>query len=408
MNIGIVTTWFERGAAYVSKQFEEALEKEHSVFIFARGEEYAIGDHNWDRENVYWSQKIESPLSGYIDKNEFVAWIERNSIDIILFNEQRFWDPIYWCAEIGVKSVAYVDYYTEQTLPLFDMYDLVICNTHKHYQAMNKVVASNKLRYIPWGTDVELYSNVIANLVDYKCLTFFHSAGYNPFRKGTDILIEAFYKMHTKAPSKLIVHTQIDIASTFPHLSKVISELESIDKLQIISKTVSAPGLYHLGDVYVYPSRLDGLGLTVAEACSSGLALIVTNDGPMNEFVSEKYGRVIDVENYEERADGYYWPQAIVSRESLSNIMLELSLDLKSVKKMKLKAREAAVNNYNWKTNVSDLSQLFKSMREIKVSIREKEELIKKARIINDKKYPFIHSAHCFYSLLKRIKNVLK
>jgi hypothetical protein len=33
-NIGIVTTWFERGAAYVSKQFKDSLEKNGAkVFI---------------------------------------------------------------------------------------------------------------------------------------------------------------------------------------------------------------------------------------------------------------------------------------------------------------------------------------------------------------------------------------
>ena len=37
MHIGIVTTWFERGAAYVSRQYRDALAGQHTVFIFARG-----------------------------------------------------------------------------------------------------------------------------------------------------------------------------------------------------------------------------------------------------------------------------------------------------------------------------------------------------------------------------------
>lgn len=42
MNVGIVTTWFERGAAYVSRQYLEALRSDsnNSVYIYARG-----GDH---------------------------------------------------------------------------------------------------------------------------------------------------------------------------------------------------------------------------------------------------------------------------------------------------------------------------------------------------------------------------
>lgn len=38
MNIGIVTTWFERGAAYVSRQYLEALRSDsnNSVYIYMR------------------------------------------------------------------------------------------------------------------------------------------------------------------------------------------------------------------------------------------------------------------------------------------------------------------------------------------------------------------------------------
>lgn len=56
MNIGIVTTWFERGAAYVSKAYFESLNNdENNIFIFARGgESYAKGDPKWDNEYVTW------------------------------------------------------------------------------------------------------------------------------------------------------------------------------------------------------------------------------------------------------------------------------------------------------------------------------------------------------------------
>ena len=67
MNIGIVTVWFERGAAYVSRQFEEILAEKHRVFIYARGGEmYAKGDPNWDHANVTWGKRINSPFVGTV------------------------------------------------------------------------------------------------------------------------------------------------------------------------------------------------------------------------------------------------------------------------------------------------------------------------------------------------------
>jgi len=35
--VGIVTTWFERGAAYVSRAYREALQERFDVVIYARG-----------------------------------------------------------------------------------------------------------------------------------------------------------------------------------------------------------------------------------------------------------------------------------------------------------------------------------------------------------------------------------
>ena len=67
-------------------------------------------------------------------------------------------------------------------------------------------------------------------------------------------------------------------------------------RIEFIEKTVSAPGLYFRGDVYLYPTRLEGIGLTICEALASGLPVITTNDAPMNEFVIDgETGYLVDV-----------------------------------------------------------------------------------------------------------------
>ena len=72
MNIGIISTWFDRGAAFVSKAYMDVLSQEHQVFIYARGgEQYAKGDPNWDFENVTWGSKVQGKPYLYIDWDEF-------------------------------------------------------------------------------------------------------------------------------------------------------------------------------------------------------------------------------------------------------------------------------------------------------------------------------------------------
>jgi len=360
MNIGIVTTWFERGAAYVSRQFMDVLQKTDNVFIYARGgEDYAIGNSYWDLENVTWGKrsKIKSSIFGstYMSKSDFIKWVSKNKIEAVLFNEQRYFQPLLWCKELGVKSIAYIDYYTEDTIPLFDAYDCVICNTKRHHFAFRN---HHNAQYLRWGTNISLYK---PSGEVHDTLTFFHSAGMAPFRKGTDILLEAYYKVKNRKDSKLIIHSQASLVDCFPSLSQVISEMLEDGTLEIVEKTVSAPGLYSMGDVYIYPSRLDGIGLTLMEAISSGLAIITTDNAPMNEFVDKSFGDVCGVEYYYCRQDAYYWPISVVSVSQLASLIDRYIDEKDRVTEMKHKAREYATATLDFSKNCRELSNIIRN-----------------------------------------------
>lgn len=355
MKIGIVTTWFERGAAYVSRQFEQVLEKDgHEIFIFARGgEKYAKGDPIWDKPNVTWSIKADYFILNAFLKSEFEKWIKKKNIELVIFNEQRYYQPMLWCKELGVKSVAYIDYYTETTIPLFNVYDGLICNTKRHYSVFED---TGKAHYIPWGTDTELYKPSTYELVNKDVVTFFHSAGMRPTRKGTGIFIEALLKM--KQPFKAVLHSQKPIKAEYPELAEGIDNLVNSKKLEIIEKTVTAPGLYYKGDVYVYPSVLEGIGLTIAESIASGMACLTSDNPPMNEFLHPSFGTPIPVDRLYAREDGYYWPQCHCNVDELAKIMDGYAADLTGVVEKKRAAREYAVKYLSFEKNAQALSQI--------------------------------------------------
>lgn len=361
MNIGIVTTWFERGAAYVSKQFEEVLSSEHNVFIYARGgESFAKGDPKWDTPNVFWSQH---PVNiRYIDKKEIQKWVKNNKIEIVLFNEQNTFQPIIWFKELGVKTVAYIDYYTEITIPFFNVYDAVICNTKRHLSAFEN--HPNAI-YIPWGTDTDVYKPVSGHgeLVENGKVVFFNSAGMNPLRKGTDTFIRALEKCRGNKNVKGLIHSQKDLRKFFPRLSSTIDALIKDGVLEIVEKTITAPGLYYKADVYVYPSILDGIGLTVPEAISSGLACIVSDNPPMNEFINEEFGKLIPIKRLYSRADGYYWPQCKCDDEALAKILDDLASAPQNVIEMKVKARKYAEKDLSFMKNAEILGELLESVQ---------------------------------------------
>lgn len=405
MRIGIVTTWFERGAAYVSKQYQELLEESNEVFIYARGgEEFAEKSSKWNEGNITWGIKYKNSTRTKINIKHFLNWIETNNIEAVLFNEQHEWQPIIACDEAGVLTGAYIDYYKKETVPFFKLYDFLICNTKRHYSVFKNF---NQSVYIPWGTDINLFKPKTLKPLNSKII-FFHSAGMNPLRKGTDFILKAASKLINE-DFELIIHTQANLSSFFPELSSIINNLITDNKLKIIDKTVSAPGLYHKGDVYIYPTRLEGIGLTVPEAISCGLPVITTNQAPMNEFVVEQVnGALVSVIKEEFRSDNYYWKQSIISIDSLIEKMKYYIDNYNSLEDYKIKARAYAENNLNWNDNKDKLNIFFQSLKKNE-SIDK--NTIKKEILNYEKSRPFTYYLNTYkpyLSIKKKIKILLK
>lgn len=362
MNIGIVSTWFERGAAYVSKAYIEALKNNnHKIFVYARGgEKFAKDDASWNNENVTWGLRLSGTN---ISKKDLYKWIKGNNIEVIFFNEQHELSIVAMLKRdfVNLKIGSYIDYYKENTISLFNIYDFIICNTKRHYIAFEQ---HTQKYYIPWGTDINIFSPNYSKNERKEQLIFFHSAGMSD-RKGTDLVIEAFIKGQLYIKSKLIIHTQINIEKISGY---EISDLKGFN-IEIIQKTVAAPGLYHLGDVYVYPTKLEGLGLTIFEALASGMPVIVTNNAPMNEVVDSSVGKLVNVERYYARSDGYYWPLSLCNLNSLIDCMNYYIINSDQIETLSLQARNYAESNLNWKMQYDLVNEAFEQSEIKKVDL---------------------------------------
>lgn len=343
MNLGIVSVWDERGAGYVSKLYDEYLSEHFDVYIYNRG--YSKNKFPFD-QRVYNARKVSSSKPMSIHKKEFKRWIDKNKIETILFNEQQSWEPIIWCKEWKIKTVAYIDYYTEETVPLHDAYDLLLCNTKRHLEAFTN---HKNVKYYPWGTDVEIFT---PKKNTNKVPVFLHSCGYAPTRKGTDSLLKAFKNIDLDY--KLIIHAQVDLKKALPDSIPLIENLFESGKIELIKKTIPAPGLYYLADYYVYPTKLEGIGLTIAESISSGLVPIIPNSPPMIEFLPKEHKYKIQVDRQVSRFDGYYWPQSIISESHLEELICLAINDFPN-QKLKLSLREWAIKKLDFRKNFKNL-----------------------------------------------------
>ncbi|MFR2792934.1 MAG: glycosyltransferase family 4 protein [Eisenbergiella sp.] len=374
MNIGFVSVWAERGAGYVTKAYLNILEKNNSVFVYARAGEIIKPTPEWNQEYVTWGKILPDTR---ISWNHFRKWIEKNKLEIIFFNEQRDFRILYQCKLFypDVKLGTYIDYYKLDMVPSFKMYDFLICNTKRHQSVFSW---HSQAYYIPWGTDIDLYTpaNDTFNLVNENVVTFFHSAGMAT-RKGTDTLLNVFLNTDLWKKSRLVLHTQRSLSS-FTTLSK--EELKE-QNVEVIEKTVKAPGLYYMGDVYVYPTTLDGLGLTMYEALSSGLPVITSNNAPMNEIVDDSVGALIAIEKYLSREDGYYWPLCYVDKADLYEKMNSFAENPIEVCAMKKAARLKAEERLDFSSRKKEIEKVF---YDSKIIERNPEEL--KAYLKRDNK----------------------
>ena len=406
MKIGIVTVWFERGAGYVSQQYKKVLEQEHDVFIYARGGEYfAKNDIHWDNEKITWDNYSYFRVPTFLNLKKFKKWILDNELEIVFFNEQHWWTPVLLCNQLGIKTGSYIDYYTKETVPFFKSYDFLICNTERHYEVFSW---HPQCFFIPWGTDVDIFKPQITASDNANEIRFFHSAGFNPYRKGTDFLIKAFDKINT-LNARLIIHTQVDLKIYFPELDSIIEKLIQSNKLEILTKTVTAPGLYHLGNIYVYPSRLDGIGLTMSEALACGLPLIASDCPPMNEFiVEEENGKLVSIESYGMRKDGYYWPECYPSVDSLKEAMIFYIENADKIETYQQNARTYAVNNLNWMENAKVIGEIFQSVKIIENKDLESINRFENDRFFYKKRTSLKLVWFVFYKIKPHVKKVIR
>ena len=54
--------------------------------------------------------------------------------------------------------------------------------------------------------------------------------------------------------------------------------------------------MFNLGDIYIYPTTKEGVGLTITESMCTGMPIVTSNYPTMNEWIDDDVeGRLIDI-----------------------------------------------------------------------------------------------------------------
>jgi glycosyltransferase involved in cell wall biosynthesis len=168
--------------------------------------------------------------------------------------------------------------------------------------------------------------------------------------------------------SRLLVYSQVALSECSEEWQASVKSDPRID----FRVGTFSPFPYSEGDVYLYPSRLEGIGLTLPEALSSGLAAITTDSAPMNEFVRHgENGMLIAVRTSCARPDGYYWPESLCDEESLAEAMRTYVRNPELALVHGMRAREMAERDLIWERNAADLGDWIAAQKRLNVDLSD-------------------------------------
>jgi len=239
---------------------------------------------DWALFNKYPLNKfVEQWAFTQLDIKQFKKWHSDTKVEAVLFNEQKDLSGVKYLKKKKIKTF----YFGTDPTPLcptdYENYDHVIWHTECNKETMP---CSNG-QLIFWGVDTK---NVKSLKKTEKCKFFFNAGtDFMNGRKGSDWLVQIWnlVSSNTEADTKLIIHSIFNTDRFQEDNIKKMCDGLCGDRLNLIVGSEGLPGYYHLGNVYLYPARKDGIGLTLLEAMQSGMPIIVPNSKPFNEYVED-------------------------------------------------------------------------------------------------------------------------
>ena len=209
--------------------------------------------------------------------------------------------------------------------------------------------AKEKIVIVPNGFDDDIFKmknekkeDVLKKLgTDYLADKIVSFVGKFTDFKGIDILIKAA-KIVNKSISNVGFYLAGDggLRTDMENLANDLGLKNIIFLGHQTQENVAS--LYSMADLSVVPSRIEPFGLVAIEALACGTPVVATNAGGLPDFINEKVGALVEMNNPNALAD------AIIS---------ELNNQTKLTKGKY--AQKYAIKNYSWDANLKKVVELY-------------------------------------------------
>jgi len=224
----------------------------------------------------------------------------------------------------------------------------VITATSKSMADKLKEYSQKKALIIPFGIDIEFF-DVHSTERPYNGSVVIGTVKNLEEKYGIDLLLKAFKEVKSTSNGKDLKLLIVGKGSKEDKLKKLSKDLGIADDVSF-NGYVNPDEInkYHnYMDIEVYLSRAESFGVSIIEASSCKKPVIVSNVGGLPEVViNNKTGFIVETEDYKSAA------------EKINSLIINAELR----KEMGNSGREFVINNYNFKSNLKEMINLYKSI----------------------------------------------
>jgi len=138
----------------------------------------------------------------------------------------------------------------------------------------------------PWGTDIEYFKPKTLESPKEKSFTIFCSRTWESIY-GVDVLAKAFVKVASVDPDLNLI--LLGGGSQGQKLRQILTNGDVMDRVHFGGHVgqKDLPRWYHMADLYISPSHVDGSSVTLMEALASGLPCLVSDIPGNREWIQD-------------------------------------------------------------------------------------------------------------------------
>ena len=230
---------------------------------------------------------------------------------------------------------------------------IVFSSVQRELLARLGVPAAN-VAVIPNGVDVQKYSPGSSNIKqEFQAERLFVYQGRIAAEKNVEALLRAWKQAEMQPTSKLLI---VGDGPLTPSLKPFYGLEHGIDWLGFVAEENRRVEILRGADVYILPSLVEGLSISLLEAMSCGLACLATNVGADREVLEDGAGVVLSTKR-------------IASQLSTLLPLFQDHPELAPI--LGKKARQRVLERYTLNYNITCLEQLYSQVLEQqRVSVR--------------------------------------